>query len=126
AVGGRRTIHGLAGLRRGDTTTPRGARPRGVSSCAIGSGGGADPKAATALDGAPLLLAHPAPYAGVLTAVEGPPQALVGDRTAPADRLRLLDLQQGRAGRPDREEQLRVLIAAGSTVAPVRHGGNTP
>src|SRR5439155_26791090 len=101
-------------------------RCHGASRLAVGSGGGADPKAATALDGAPLFLAHPAPDAGVLTAVEGPPHALVGSRTTPADRLRLLDLQQGRAGRPDREEQLRVLIAAGSMVAPVRHGGNTP
>jgi hypothetical protein len=34
-------------------------------------------------------------------------------------------LQQGWPGRPDREEQLRVLVSAGGTVAPV-HGGNTP
>ena len=77
------------------------------------------------LDGAPLFFAHPAPDSGVLASLERPLKALVGGRTAPADGLGLLHLEQGRAGRPDREEQLRVLIAAGSMVAPV-HGGNTP
>src|SRR5215475_9044066 len=86
---------------------------------------GAHGHSATALDCAPLLFTHPAPNTGVLSGAESPLEAVVGHRTTPADRLGLLDLQQGRAGRPDREEQLRVLVAAGSTVAPV-HGGNTP
>src|SRR5947199_8595554 len=89
------------------------------------SEGGADAHPATTLDGAAFLFAHSAPDTGVLTGLKRPLEALVGRGTAPADRLGLLDLQQGRTGRPDREEQLRVLIAAGSTVAPV-HGGNTP
>jgi hypothetical protein len=92
----------------------------------MGSGGvSADPQATATLDGAPLFFAHPAPDAGVLTGLEGPLQALVGHGAPPADGLGLLDLQKRRAGRPDREEQLRVFIAAGSMVAPV-HGGNTP
>src|SRR5206468_11147244 len=87
--------------------------------------GGADANSTATLDGAALLFAHPTPNAGVLTGLERPLEALVGHGAAPADRLGLLDLQQGRTGRPDGEEQLRVLIAAGSTVAPV-HGDNTP
>src|SRR5437763_6396871 len=79
----------------------------------------ADAHSAAPLDRAAFLFAHSAPHAGVLTGVERPLEALVCRGTAPADRLGLLDLQQGRTGRPDREEQLRVLIAAGSTVAPV-------
>src|SRR5262245_30054073 len=85
----------------------------------------ANPVAAAALDRAPFLFAHPAPDAGVLTGLQCPLEALVDGRTAPADRLCLLHLQQGRTGCPDGEEQLRVLISAGGTVAPV-HGGNTP
>src|SRR5687767_8353380 len=85
----------------------------------------ADPQAAAALQGAPLLFAHPTPDAGVLARLECPLQALVRDRTAPAHRFSLLDLKQRRARRPDREEQLRVFITADSTVTPV-HGGNTP
>src|SRR5690606_26802297 len=80
---------------------------------------------AATLERAPLLFAHPTPYAGVLAGLERPAQALLRYRAAPTDRLGLLDLQQGRAGRPDREKQLRVLVSAGSTVAPV-HGGYAP
>src|SRR5690242_8023934 len=82
----------------------------------------ADPEAAAALHQATLILAHPAPDAGVLTGVERPLEALVGHGAALTDRLRLLHLQQCRAGRPNWEEQLRVLIAAEGMVAPVRHG----
>src|SRR3981189_2034730 len=89
------------------------------------SEGRADAHSAATLDGAAFLFAHPAPDAGVLTGVERPLEALFGRGTAPADRLGLLDLQQGRTGCPNGEEQFRVLVAAGSTVAPV-HGGNTP
>jgi hypothetical protein len=84
-----------------------------------------DPEAAAALDGAPLFFAHSAPDAGVLTRFKRPLEALIGHGATPADGLGLLDLQKSRTGRPDREEQLRVLVAAGSMVAPV-HGGNTP
>ena len=46
------------------------------------------------------------------------------DGAAPADGLGLLDLHECRAGRPDREEQLRVLVPA-RAVAPV-HGWRIP
>src|SRR5690606_39621054 len=49
-------------------------------------------------------------------------QALLGDGATPADGLSLLDLKERRAGRPDGEEQLRVLVAAGRAVAPVVGG----
>src|SRR5262249_17144069 len=80
---------------------------------------------AAALDGSPLLFAHPAPDARVLAGFEGPLKAVVDDRTTPANRLGLLNLQQGGAGRSDREEQLRILVPAAGTVTP-GHGGNTP
>src|SRR3954453_6867737 len=88
-------------------------------------GGSADPEAAAALHGAPLVFAHTAPYAGVLTGLEGPREAFLGHGAPPADGLGLLDLQERGARRPDREEQLRVLVAADRMVTPV-HGGNTP
>src|SRR5690606_17710898 len=86
---------------------------------------GADGHPTATLQQAPLVLAQSPPHAGVLAGLERPAQALLGDRATPADRLGLLDLQESRAGRPDREEQLRVLIAAGGMVAPV-HGGYAP
>jgi hypothetical protein len=86
---------------------------------------GAEADAAAALDNAPLFFTHSTPHASILSGFERPVQALVSHGTAPADRLCLLDLQESRAGRPDREEQLRVLVSAGSTVAPV-HGGYAP
>src|SRR5262249_5716571 len=79
----------------GNIDAPAGQCPRGVTRSRSG-GVSADPQAATALEGAPLLFAHPAPDAGVLAGVERPLEALLGRRAAPADRLRLLDLQQGR------------------------------
>ena len=89
----------------------------------IDSGGdGADPKTTATLDGAPLVLAHPAPDAGVLSRLECPREAFLGHRAPPAHGLGLLDLQERRAGRPDREEQLGVLVAADRIVTPV-HGG---
>src|SRR3954468_18186504 len=88
-------------------------------------GGSADPKAAATLHGAPLILAHTAPNAGVLTGLERPGKARLGHGAPPADGLGLLDLQERGARRPDREEQLRVLVAADRMVTPV-HGGNTP
>jgi hypothetical protein len=83
----------------------------------------ANPKSPATLDSASFLFAHSAPYASILTGIERPPQALVGDGTAPANRLSLLHLQNCRARRTDREEQFRILVAANSTVTPV-HGGN--
>src|SRR5258705_5930474 len=83
------------------------------------------PQTSAPLDGAPLFFAHPAPDPGVLAGLEGPLEAVIDDRTAPADTLGLLYLQHSRPGCPDREEQLGVLVSAGGTVAPV-YCGNTP
>src|SRR5262249_3132347 len=74
---------------------------------------------AAPLERAPLVLTHTAPDARVLAALQSPAQALGHHRAAPADGLRLLDLQQSRPGVPDREEQLRVLVTAEGAVAPV-------
>src|SRR3954466_14640611 len=88
-------------------------------------GGSADPQAAATLHGTPLVFAHTAPDAGVLTGLECPREAFLGHGASPAHGLGLLDLQECGARRPDREEQLRVLVAADRMVTPV-HGGNTP
>jgi hypothetical protein len=62
-----------------------------------------------------LVLRHAAPHAGVLAGLQRPPQACVHHLAAAAHLFRVLDLQQRRPGIPDREEQLRVLVPAGST-----------
>src|SRR5689334_11812540 len=105
--------------RRPEADLARGANA--VWGIESGSGGG-DPKAATTLDRAPFVFAHSAPYAGVLAGLECPLEARLGHRAPPAHGLGLLDLQERGAGRPDREEQLRVLVAADRIVTPV-HGG---
>src|SRR5919198_81199 len=74
---------------------------------------------AAPLESASLVLAHPAPHASVLATLERPGQALGSDGAAMANGLRLGDLQQRGAARPNREEQLRVLVTAGRAVAPV-------
>src|SRR5262249_5547618 len=83
-----------------------------------GSGAGSHADAA-ALECPALVLAEPAPHAGVLTAVECPLQASLGHFAPGADLLRLINLEQGRAGVPDREEQLRVDVTTGGVTAPV-------
>jgi hypothetical protein len=45
-------------------------------------------------------------------------------RAGPADPLRLADLDQRGPGRADREEQLRIGVAAGGVVTPGRAGGH--
>src|SRR5262249_12123167 len=87
---------------------------RGLRSDSRGTVPGAAP-----LERAPLVFAHAAPDTCVLAALQRPAQALRNDRAAPADGLRLLDLQQSRTGVPDGEEQLRVLVTAEGAVAPV-------
>jgi hypothetical protein len=84
-----------------------------------------DPEATATLHGTPFIFAHSTPYAGVLTGLECPREAFLGHGAPPAHGLGLLDLQQRGPGRPDREEQLRVLVATDRIVTPV-HGGNTP
>jgi hypothetical protein len=85
-------------------------------------GGSGRASAATntaALQRTTLVLAHAAPHTGVLAALQSPGQALLGDGATTAYRLRLCDLHQGRSARPDREEQLRVLVAADRVVTPI-------
>src|SRR6185437_15418417 len=82
-----------------------GSRRRRLGHAGAGTGG-------AALERAALVLAHPAPDTRVLSGLERPLEALVNDVATAADRLRVFDLQQCRPGVPDREEQLRVLIAA--------------
>ena len=55
----------------------------------------------------------------VLTGIESPLQAGLTHITPAADLLGLRNLHQGRAGVPDREEQLWVLVTACRLVAPV-------
>src|SRR3954452_9058009 len=76
----------------------------------------------TALQCASLVLGESTPDAGVLAGAQGPVQARLHHRAAAAHGLGLLDLHDCRAGRPDREEQLRILVPAERAVAPV-HGG---
>jgi hypothetical protein len=59
-----------------------------------------------ALERAPLVLAHPAPDAGVLAGLDRPAQAFLHHRAAAADLFRFLDLEQRRTAVPDGEEQL--------------------
>src|SRR5258706_10238681 len=89
----------------------------GHRACAC-PGGGACPSAGR-LERPPLILTQTAPYAGVLTAVERPLQARLGDLAPSADLLCLIYLEQGRAGVPDGEEKLRVDVTTGGVVAPV-------
>jgi len=74
-----------------------------------------------ALERAALVLGQTAPDARVLTGLDGPLEARVDDRAAAADSLGLVDLQQRRAGVPDGEEQLGVLVETRCAVAPI-HG----
>jgi hypothetical protein len=53
---------------------------------------GAEPDR-TALERSPLILAHPAPHARVLAAVDGPAQAFIHNRAAAADLFGFFDLE---------------------------------
>jgi len=79
---------------------------------------GAEPDRA-ALERPPLVLAHPAPDARVLAAVDGPAQAFVHYRAPAAYLFGFFDLEQRGTGVPDGEEQLGVHLTAGGFVAPV-------
>ena len=73
---------------------------------------------------AALLLGEPAPDARVLIGVEGELETLGADQALSADLPGLLQLQQGEPGRPDREEQLGVRVAAQCLVPPVVVGSS--
>jgi hypothetical protein len=79
---------------------------------------GAEPDRA-ALERPPLVLAQPAPDTRVLTAVDGPAQALIQHRAPAADLFGFVDLEQRGTGVPDGEEQLGVHLTAGGFVTPV-------
>ena len=101
----------------------RGARRTALRRSAGGSGlGGADPGACVAaLQRAPLVLAQAAPDPVVLTGLQRPRKTLLAHLAATAHLLGLLDLEDGRTGVADREEQLWVLVEARRAMAPI-HG----
>jgi len=68
---------------------------------------------------APLVLAGVAPHARLLAVGQGPLQARGTDRAARAYLFGLGDLSLGRAGVPDREEQVGIEAAARGIVTPV-------
>jgi hypothetical protein len=72
-----------------------------------------------ALERPPLVLAHAAPHAGVLTGVKGPAQAILDRRAASANLLGFFNLEERRPSVSDREEQLRIYLTTGGNVAPV-------
>src|SRR5262249_29877805 len=101
----------------------RRSKPPATPSPAVPAGGrglsaDADPGAA-ALVRAPFVLAHAAPDAGVLAALDRPFQAGFHHRAASAYLFGLVDLEQGRPRVADGEEQLRVHLTAGGVMAPV-------
>src|SRR4249919_274476 len=117
---------GWAGERRGcwRLARPRLAGPGNGRGC-WRLGAGADPDAGgPALVRPPLVLAHAAPDAGVLAALDRPLQAGFHHRTAPAHLFGFVDLEKGGPRVADREEQLRIHLTAGGVMAPV-HAGNS-
>ena len=93
-------------------------RGRTVEKAGSDSGTGLRPSVTT-LECTSLVFAHSAPHARVLPGVERPGQALGGHRTAVTDQFRVGDLCESRSAVPDREEQLRVLVATDRGVAPI-------
>jgi hypothetical protein len=75
------------------------------------------------LEGAPLVLRESAKNSRVLAELDGPFQADINDLAATADSFGFFDLDQREARVPDGEEQLGVLVQAGSTVAPRHQNG---
>ena len=87
---------------------------------------GADSRSCGAtLQRSPLILAETAPDTMILTSFQRPLQAGVPDLASPTDLLGLFYLEEGRAGIPNWEEQLRVLVQASGPVAPI-HWRYTP
>jgi hypothetical protein len=74
-----------------------------------------------ALERAPLVFAQASPDTGVLTGVDGPPEAILYHCATPANLLGFFNLEERRTAVPDREEQLRIYLTTGGNVAPV-HG----
>ena len=95
---------------------------RALSGGAIGAGVGAGGAALTGgvllAQLAALLLGGAAPDPRVLVGGEGELQAVPLSVALAADGLGVLDLLDGRTGGADREEQVRVGVAAGGRAAP--------
>lgn len=118
-------------VRQGRTSGGPGVVPRDIRFAARQTRWRPSPSGARQIAGAqaqraalqrpPLVLAHPAPDASVLAAVDGPAEALVHYRAATAHLLGFFDLQERGAAVSDREEQLWIYLATGGDVAPV-HG----
>ncbi len=85
-------------------TRKRRAGRTGAALISAGSAG-ATRASGTPLERAALVLGQAAPDARVLTGLEGVLKADLGHGAASADRLRLLDLVDGRSGVPHGEEQ---------------------
>src|SRR5450631_1205912 len=96
--------------------------PSNPSRTDCSSAGATGPGIAT-FEGASFVLGQSAPDSGVLAGLDGPFQAGLNDLTASADGFGFLYLEERRAGVPDGEEQLRVLVQAGSAVAPCHQIG---
>ena len=73
---------------------------------------------ALAADDPALLLGESAPDARVLIGVEGELEALGANQALTADLPRLFELEEGKSGGPDREEQLGVRVAAECLISP--------
>ena len=73
----------------------------------------------------PFVSGQSAPDPVILSGIHGPSQAGVSDLTAAANDFCFVDLVKRRVGVPNREEQLWVLVQAGSTAAP-RHQDRAP
>ena len=71
------------------------------------------------LERPPLVLAHAAPDAGILTGVYGPPKAVLQHSATPAHLLGFFNLKERGAAVSDREEQLRIYLTTGGNVTPV-------
>jgi hypothetical protein len=71
------------------------------------------------LERAPLVFAHTAPDAGILTGFQRPGEALGGHRAPVADQFRVSDLRECRPAVSYREEQFRILVATHCPVAPI-------
>lgn len=80
--------------------------------------GGTDPNR-PAPEELTILFAQSAPDARFLTGIDRPLQALVDDTAGAAYALGFIDLHERRANVPNREEELRIFVTAGSLVAPV-------
>src|SRR5665811_46234 len=70
------------------------------------------------LEGAPFVLGQSAPDSGVLAGLDSPLQAGLNDLASTAYGFGFFYLEKRGAGVPNREEQLGVLVQAGSAVAP--------